>query len=415
MKKLSLLLLLTLVGVMSLSAFATGKSILFSDSFMLRAQGSEAIYWNPALINPSYSDILLPAINTGYYIANNSLDLDTYNSIMRKDYLDQDDKDKFLAKIRDGHLSVDSELHTSVFGLTIGDVGLASSLHFYGRGSLDKDYLDLLLNGNEDSLYVFTKEDNDFSTISFGDITFGMGDITLPLGEYVPKIKVGFSGSLLIGGMDAHMREFNGTLESSIEGLSFNQDILVDTGLVGGGFKGMLGAVSSPLPGLTVGATLDNLFGFINWGLNSEALHFNFSADSLYVANLEDDFYDEVHERVDIDNYTTKLPAELRLAALFDLKVANVSADWVFPFDSSVLASQKGRLSLGGEVNVLEHFPIHMGMAFGNNDLPARFSLGFGVKTSYGDIGLGYQSFGSIFPGYTSKGISLGTYFNFRM
>ena len=31
-----------------LLAFNTGKSILFADSYMLRAQGVEAAYWNPA-------------------------------------------------------------------------------------------------------------------------------------------------------------------------------------------------------------------------------------------------------------------------------------------------------------------------------------------------------------------------------
>jgi len=415
MKKLLLLLCLAVLAAGSLLGFTTGKSILFSDSFMLRAQGCEAIYWNPALINPDYSDILLPGINTSFYVANNSLDLDTYNYVMSHDFLDQEDKDNLLAKIRDGHLSVDSEANTSIFGLTIGNVGLASSLHFYGRGSLSKDYLELLLNGNVDSLYVFTKKDNDLSSLTFGDITFGMGDITLPLGDRIPKIKVGFSTSLLVGIYDTKISKFDGFLSSGFDGMTLSQDIIVDTGIVGGGFKGMLGAVSEPMKDLSVGLTLDNLFGFINWGLNTEAIHFNVTADSLYAANIEEDFYTETHEWVDIDNYTTKLPPELRLAGLYRLKPVSVSADWVYPFDSSVIAPQKGRLSLGAEVNLLKYFPIHMGMTFGNQELPAKFSLGMGIKTSYGDIGLGYQSFGSIIPGYTSKGISLGTYFNFRM
>ena len=82
MKKL-LLLLLPLLCVSLLSGFITGKSLLFADSFMLRAQGTEALYFNPALLHPGYSDIMLPAVNSAAFVANNSFDLDTYNYIMR--------------------------------------------------------------------------------------------------------------------------------------------------------------------------------------------------------------------------------------------------------------------------------------------------------------------------------------------
>jgi len=82
MKHKYLLLLLLLLLAAGLNALGVGKALLFSDSFMLRARGSEALYYNPALINERYTDVYLPGVNLGFYVNNNSLDLDTYNFVM---------------------------------------------------------------------------------------------------------------------------------------------------------------------------------------------------------------------------------------------------------------------------------------------------------------------------------------------
>lgn len=412
MKKL-LLLLLPLLAVCLLSGFSTGKSILFADSFMLRAQGTEALYYNPALLNESYSDIMLPVVNTAAFVANNSFDLDTYNYIMRSDYLDDEDKAMILNKI-DNKLQADTEVHMSVFGYTVGNLGLGSSLHLYARSMFSKKYLELLLYGNQDSLYVFDQKENDLSLLSFGDITFGMGDLKIGPKEK-PWVKLGFSGSLLIGIEDINTKSYSGSFSSGYDGLSFAQDIVLDTGLLGLGFKGMLGAVAEPMPNLSVGVTLDNILGSIGWFGNTEAVHYKVEADSLFIANLEDDFFTETDERIDIDNYSTTLPLELRLAALYKLPFVSVSVDWVQPFESSVVSSGIGQLSLGAEFNPFKYFPIDMGLAFGNSDQPMRMALGLGIRTSYGDIGLGFQSFDYLLPGYNSKGISIGSYWNFKL
>ena len=412
MKKL-LLLLLPLLAVNLLFGFRTGKSILFADSFMLRAQGSEALYYNPALLNPDYSDIMLPAVNTAAYVSNNSFSVDTYNYIMRSDYLNDADKAMILGKI-DNKLQADTEVHTSVLGYTVGNIGLASSLHFYARSMFSKKYLELLLYGNQDSLYVFDKKENDLSLLSFGDVTFGVGDLKIGP-RCKPWFKLGFSGSLLVGIEDINTKSYDGSFSSTWDGLSFSQDIVLDTGLLGIGFKGMLGAVAEPLPNLSVGATLDNILGSIAWVGNTEAVHYKVSADSLFIANLEDDFYTETNERIDIDKYSTTLPLELRLAALYKLSFVSLSVDWVQPFKSSVVSSGIGRLALGAEFNPFKYFPIDLGLAFGNSDSPMRLAMGVGIRTSYGDLGVGFQSFDYLIPGYNSKGISVGTYWNFRM
>lgn len=414
MKHLALALCL-LACLSSLTAFGTGKSILFSDSYMLRAQGIDAVYYNPALISEAYTDVSLPIVNTGIFIANNSISLDTYNYVMKRDYLTDQDKEYLLSSMQPG-MAVTSEMHTSIFGLTMGNVGLASSAHLYSRGSISRQYLELLLYGNQDSLYVFNKQDNNLSLLTFTDISLGIGDINIPLPEsWNTTMKVGVSGSLLIGIEDIYTHKFDGRFSSGFDGLALSQEVVMNTGVGGAGFKGMLGTVVQPLPYLKLGATLDNILGFIKWGLNTEAVTYTFRADSIYVADIEDDFFTDEVTRSQIGSYSTELPMELRLAALYQAGLHSISVDWVLPAGGSVIGANKGVLSFGAEVNPLKYFPLHLGFSPGNSEVPARYSFGLGIKTSYGDFGAGYQSFDSLIPGSSSKGVSLGTYFSFDL
>ncbi|HOH46655.1 MAG TPA: hypothetical protein PLX59_02355 [Candidatus Cloacimonadota bacterium] len=415
MKHKYLLLLLLLLLAAGLNALGVGKALLFSDSFMLRARGSEALYYNPALINERYTDVYLPGVNLGFYVNNNSLDLDTYNFVMARDSLTTLDKEYILSRMEKS-LSASTEAHASIFGLTVGNVGLASTFHLYGTSSVSRQYLELLLYGNQDSLYVFTKEDNHLSALSFIDLTLGMGDFRVPLPEgWDPNLRVGFSASLLVGIEDLYTNKFDGRFASGFDGLSLHQNIEMHTGVLGGGFKGMLGAVAEPMPNLKLGFTVDNILGGIRWGLDTKGIRYSLDADSVYVAQMEEDFFTEEDETYDISSYTTEFPLEFRLAGMYTMGHSSLSADWVLPSGESALNFASGKLSLGAEINPLKHFPVHLGMSFGNSKVPFRFSLGAGVMTSFGDIGLGFQSFDSLLPGSSSKGISLGTYFNFTI
>ncbi len=72
MKRLALLTLFSLLLLTALSAFNTGKSVFFADSYMLRAKGVEAAYWNPANLQQKKGiDFWLPITNLGICINNN--------------------------------------------------------------------------------------------------------------------------------------------------------------------------------------------------------------------------------------------------------------------------------------------------------------------------------------------------------
>ncbi|MDZ4181427.1 MAG: DUF5723 family protein, partial [Candidatus Cloacimonadaceae bacterium] len=412
-KILLTLVLAMLAGSMFAAAFA-GKPMMYADSYMLRAQGSEANYWNPALINEKYADLWLPGLNSGYYVANNSLDLEIYNHIMSKKYLDDSDKQKLLDMI-DGKLSVTVGGQSSIFGITFGNVALTSSFHYHAKASVSEKYLELLLYGNTEEHYTFNEDHNHVASLSYVDLSLGYGDIPLPLPESVPPIKAGIGVSLLVGIEDIHTANYAGSFSSTIDGLSVHQDLTLKTGAGGFGFKAMLGLVSEPLPNLHAGITLDNIFGFIKWGLVRENLNYSFNADSVYVANLQDDIYEWETSRVKADPFSTALPPELRIAALYRMPQISLSADYVQGFGTSIITSKTGRIAFGMEYQLIPIMPIHLGLGLGNADYPWRVSYGVGLKIRPFEFGVGMQSFESVLPGVKTKGVAFASYFRFGL
>ncbi|MDP2174036.1 MAG: DUF5723 family protein [Candidatus Cloacimonadaceae bacterium] len=414
MRKLFLFLILSLSAFALFGTNYAGKGMMYSDSYMLRAKGSEANYWNPALISENYGDLWLPALNSGFYAANNSLDLDIYNHIMKKKYLDDSDKQKLLNMI-DENLNITVGGQSSILGLTFGNVALTSSIHYYAKAAVSEKYLELLLYGNAEEHYEFGKKHNNLAALSYVDFTLGYGDITLPLPESVPTIKAGIGASLLVGIQDIHTSHYHGSFSSTIDGLSLHQDITLKTGGGGAGFKAMLGLVSEPLPNLFAGITLDNIFGFINWGLVRENLNYRLSADSVYVANLDDDIFEWEKTREKADAFSTSFPLELRLATLYRTRQAVLSTDFVQGFGSSIMTSKIGRISFGAELLPIPMMPIHLGVGLGNSEYPWRVSYGIGLKIRPVEFGIGMQSFESILPGVKTKGVAFASYFRFSL
>jgi hypothetical protein len=210
-------------------------------------------------------------------------------------------------------------------------------------------------------------------------------------------------------------RELEGYLSSNLDGLNVQQDLIIRTGLGGYGLKTLLGLYSEPIPSLEVGATLDNLFGFIKWQKQTQEEIYHFEIDSLYASNIEEDFYIEDRSTVDIKPYTTKLPLEMRLSALYTYKPISVSADYVVGFGSSPEVSKQGRISLGAQICPIQQIPISIGYCSGNDIYPWRMSYGIGLDFKSVALGIAIQSIESILPGSSTKGISFANYIKVRL
>ncbi len=410
MKKL-LIISILMLSLSALFAITTGKSVFYADSYMLRAQGVEAGYWNPANLIPSkYIDLWLPGVNTGVTIDNNSFDLDTYNYLVGLDYLQESDKQLILSKL-DKSLHANVSGNTSIIGFTLDNMSFSSSAHYMAKLALAERYLELALFGNTDSLYVFDKSTTDARGLGYVDLTFAMGNLVLPFKwEHFPKIRAGFSVSALVGVADAYADKFNGFLSSSYDGITMHQDVTVRSGIGGYGHKAMLGLATNPTENLELGLTLDNIWGNITWSAVTEERNIHFVADSLYAASIDDNFYEETYETIEIESYKTELPPELRLAALWRMNHGSLSVDYLQGFKNSVTTSKIGRFAFGAQYFPLPFLPITFGVGLGNSSYPWRVSYGIGLNSKTGEIGFSVQSFETLIPNYKTKGVSFGSY-----
>lgn len=416
-KQILFFALFALCALLSATSF-TSKSLLFSDSYMLSARGCDANYWNPALLNKEDGDIWLPVLNLGIYAGNNSIDMDLYNYVMRQDFLEVEDKQRILDAI-DERIALNLGGQISLFGFTTGNVAFSSSVHLAAKAAFSEKYLELLLFGNGDGsqVYEFTKENNYLEALSYFDLTVGVGDIRIPLPESVPDIKFGFAVSALGGIGNASTENFDGYLSSNLDGLTLHQDLLLRGGAGGGGVKGLIGLYAEPVRNLHVGATLDNILGFIKWGLVREEFSYHFEVDSLYALDLMDGLdglylYEEEQHKA--EPFTTTIPLEMRLAAMYRTKQISISADYIQGFGDSAGISHQGRFALGAELRPISILSFFLGYGSPNESYPWRTSFGIGLNLEAVEFGLGFQSIEQFYPGYSSKGIAIATYFNIR-
>ncbi|HNQ43373.1 MAG TPA: hypothetical protein PKI59_03050, partial [Candidatus Cloacimonadota bacterium] len=214
----------------------------------------------------------------------------------------------------------------------------------------------------------------------------------------------------LIGLYSLDTKDYHGYFAQNIDdGASLSQELTLRTGIGGYGFKGMFGLYSEVIPNLEAGITVDNIASSINWSLVKKELDYSFEADSVYVANVSEDFFTETHYERDGESFTTKLPPELRLAVMYTTKYASVSADYVQGFKDSIVTSKSGRLALGVELVPVKWLPITLGVSLPQGTNKLKTSYGFSLRDKFVELGVAVQSYDSIFPGTSSKGISFGT------
>ncbi len=409
------LLCLAVSGILLLSAMPTAKSILFADSYMLRSSGVEAAYWNPARLSENrHTDLWLPGLNSAVMVSNNALDLDTYNYFVSCDTLHVVDKERLLQDVK-GMLSLASEGSASIFGFTMGNTALSASGRVYVKGHIAEDILRLALYGNTEDSYYFDKATVNASAMAYSDLSYSAGGFDLPfLPPSIPAIKAGFSVSALVGMSNLETRKFQASFSTDADsGTNVQQEMILRTSTYGLGYKVMLGLYSKVLPKLETGITLDNIAGRIRWLGDNEERYYHIAIDSLYASNIEEDFYEQTDEIIEIDSYSTSLPPELRLAAKYDLGFMDVSADWVQGFKESTVTRATGRLSCAAGFKPLPFLPLSFGISFPNSTLPLKTSYSIGISSRMQEFAIGIQSYNSIIPGYKSKGVSLATSMRF--
>ena len=405
MKKITLSLLISaLCWGAGLYSYSAG-SISVAGSYGLRAYGAEANYWNPANLYyqmPYHTEIIL--INSYLSLQNNALSIGKYNDI-NGTYLSDEDKHDIINDLG-RKLILESEFVHNIGGIAFHNLALSGRINLAGSGNLSSKYVKLLLIGNEyDYAYIFDRDDNNIELLGYVDLTAGLCPFSFYLGEY--QVHTGIALSFLWGIGLLTTENYSGVLLASDDGISLKQEIVLKSGFAGYGMKSLIGFRSDLNENLSLGLTIDNLGGFIHWTQETERHRYTAEIDSVYIAKLDMDILEHSESTEKIGSFTTPLPINVRISALYSLGRVNISLDWKQGFTNSVLTDKTPGISMGSEYLVRSYLPIRMGFSPPLGDNPYLFTYGAGYVTDRYELNLGLKSEGYIFPSRYAKGLAL--------
>ena len=179
---MAVLLLPTSVAAQGLSS---ARSVAMGGAHLGLAKGVDAARYNPANLGfADYQQTRLEIAGFGADIVNNTFTLDDYNSYTGS-FLTSDDKDDIMSKIPKEGLKVSADIEASALGFSMGPFVVATTGVGAAAVNLNRDIVDLVLNGNTltDTVHVD------------GSYSDAVGYATLGLSYGRPVLMLGGRGS----------------------------------------------------------------------------------------------------------------------------------------------------------------------------------------------------------------------------
>ncbi|MEA1973795.1 MAG: hypothetical protein U9N34_10965 [Candidatus Cloacimonadota bacterium] len=404
MKKIFLLLIIT-TSMLTLHGFS--NSTLQSNQFMMKTNSFTALHKNPANINFATESVFsVGLLNWDISAYNNSFSFSDYNKY-NGSFLTQEMKDEILDKI-DKSLKLKYDIHVYVVSFHLNQFAYSLSFHNIGEGKFSDGFIDLALNGNEyNHQYQFCIDENFGEMTSYLDFELGYNQIII---EKIPQVRIGVGISALVGINNTKLVEFETKMIAGDSGLSMSQKIKAKNAIFGFGLKGQIGASSQILDNLSVGIAVDNIGGTIDWIASTKMAEFEINVDSLFIAEVEDDFMNQTDSLYSIPSYTTSMPPIFRVGANYKIYSNwDVSMDAEYSYKESPFTTNGMQVSIGTEYRHWDFLPVQMSIESKTSEKPFSTVYGFGYLFNNLKYVFAFESIGSVIPGSFAKGIGISS------
>jgi len=437
MKKLLLsLVLLTLAS----SVFAQGlnaRSMSMAGAYNCLARGSEVVRWNPANLGfptkgelkkmstphplwPKNPFMSIELASVGWSIGNISLNLDLYDQYFTKSYFDthdmwDDDAKAAIVGAFDNDLRGFSNIQFT--GLAVSYKQFAFAVTGFGYSSLDipQNLVTIPLEGLTTEPLPL-----DFHGEMIGGMEFALSTSkVLYEWDFFDYFSLGATFKYFLGQAYAKIEQADGTILSNNDSLgvegSYKAYLALpfdDKGKGGDGVGLDLGAAAMMGDNLTLGMTLTNLIGSINFG---EVVEYQGSI-SLHEPGLNQEEFADFGNYIDSiavtsdTNFTSgdvvvyKLPKNLILSANYRLnKRVDFEVDYTQGFINTAGGTTTPRISLGAELTYVPFLPLRFGFALGGVQ-GSTYAAGFGLKLGSFQLDFAMAGQRGLFNG--SKGIN---------
>ncbi len=365
------------------------------------ASGVDASKYNPANLGfSSHQNNGLELVGFGASIANNSFSLDDYNKYTGA-LLTEDDKQYLLDKIPTEGLTVVADIRASALSLALGSIVISTEVIGLADVNLNKDIIDLILNGNA---YADTVEiTGSYSeAVAYGSIGLSYGRSIYSYGTR--QISIGTTLKLIRGIATEEVVELNGLASTYANGFVGEGNIIARTATGGSGYTVDMGAALKLNETYNIGLSISNVVSDISWNKDTEEHGYIFAFDSMTIDNSDQDIVVSDDYSIPTNSFKSTLPSTLTIGVAKAQGKLLWAIDWQQGFRQAAGSSSEPRLSLGLEWNPLRVFPFRTGFASGGNK-NTSFSIGSGLNLSAFYLDIAMISGASMSP-YSTKGLN---------
>lgn len=383
------------------NGLSSAKSVAMGGAYIGLASGVDASKYNPANLGfYSHQNNGLELIGFGASITNNSFSLDDYNKYTGS-LLTSEDKQYLLDRIPTEGLTVVADIRASALSLALGSFVISTEVIGLADVNLNKDIIDLILNGNA---YADTVEiTGSYSeAVAYGAIGFSYGRPIYSNGTR--QIAVGTTIKFIRGIATEEVVELNGLASTYANGFEGEGNIIARTATGGSGYTIDLGAALKLNDSYNVGLSISNVVSNISWNIETEEHGYIFSFDSMTIDNSDQDIVVSNDYTIPTNSFESTLPSTLTIGVAKLQGKFLWTIDWQQGFRQAAGSSSEPRLSFGLEWSPLKAIPLRAGFASGGNK-NTSFSFGSGLNLSAFYFDFAMISGASMSP-YSTKGLN---------
>ena len=398
----TLVLGLVLAQQLTASQYMNARSLAMAKSFTSLALSYNSLGVNPANLAFEDNYFGVELFSAEAQLNNNSFSLSDYNTYNGQHWT-QADKDEILSRVPETGLRGNAESGASALAVATGSFAFGLTAEGDGRINLDKQVLELILNGNSPGQTVDV-------TNAFGggtahadfNISYGAKLMTASWGE----INWGANIKYIYGIAYAEVEDASASAVTELYGFSAEGAVNMKTSQGGSGFGLDLGLATVYNDNWKISMAVTNLVSSIKWNKNNKLNTYIFTVDNLTLETSEDDSTVTSQDyETNLDDFSTSLAPQLAIGASTRYKSLLLGFDFKQGFKDQGMVSTTPEVSVGCEASFLNALPVRAGLAVGGID-GSRSAVGFGLNLSPFTLDVAYVSTGSLIP-IGGKGMGL--------
>ena len=387
-------------------------SVSMTGAYATKARGAYINGWNPANLglngNPRFS------MNFGVFplvpfptvqISNSVVSPFVLNEhFFTGRYLDDKDKEELLDYFPDDGLSVNPLVQLPILNLSFGRWAVSIGSEVTGVVTLPKSLFNFVFFGNEFGEPALDLDKTNVEMQAVTSISLAHGrEVTIPvLSDVVEQVTAGAAVKALIGAGYSGFSDVNGEVTTYTDRMVLDGDMEAVYGVGGFGLAFDLGLATVINDKMSANVSLNNLFGFVNWGIvSAEKTEY-----SIFTEVYAEDFADidslmevgvETDTTYSISNFTSNYPTYLLLG--FEYHVfdnLNTYATIKQYFSNDLASTYLPKVSVAAEYNVTPWLPARLGLSVGGVE-KFQWGIGTGLNFRHYAMDLGFSQIGGMF------------------